>query len=300
MNIYALGETTFDILFKDNRPIDSKVGGSVLNTAVSLGRLGVPVKMVAACGTDDIGSLTCRFLTENNIDASLLTVYKGTSRVALAFLDVRNDAHYTFYNGQNYDNKSLNFPREAKNGLVLFGSSFGIKSEIRQELREYLKRVHLNNNIVYYDPNIRQPQLNGNKNAKDWIIENIKLSDIIKGSNDDFLLLFGTDIAQETYKKIKSINPNAILISTANKDGVDIFTPTFNEHYHVPQINPISTIGAGDTFSAGIIYGLHLADVNKISLHFLHKDKWDKAVEYAIKFSTEVCLSYENYIAITE
>jgi fructokinase len=57
MKILALGETTYDIIFKDSKPVDGRVGGSILNTAVSLGRLGIPVSMVALCGSDEIGLL---------------------------------------------------------------------------------------------------------------------------------------------------------------------------------------------------------------------------------------------------
>ena len=83
-----------------------------------------------------------------------------------------------------------------------------------------------------------------------------------------------------------------------NKDGADLFTSTFHRHYDVPQIKPVSTIGAGDTFSAGILYGLHNAKATKENLQSLTESQWDNALNYAITFATEVCMSYENYITL--
>ena len=184
MQLYALGEITYDIIFKDGKPIDSKVGGSVLNTAVSSARLGMPVTMVATCATDEIGLITQKYLTTNGINTKSITVYKGTSRIALAFLDEQNNAKYSFYNGLNYEELKLSFPTSTENGFVLFGSSFGINPQIRTDLVKYLKRAKESGNLIYYDPNFRPSQLIGNDSAKEWIIENIRMADIVKGSNE--------------------------------------------------------------------------------------------------------------------
>lgn len=295
--IYTLGETTYDIILKQGKPIDAKVGGSAVNTAVSLGRLGVPVSMVAACGSDDIGIITQDFLEKNRIDTSLLTIYNGTSRIALAFLDEQNNAHYNFYNGQNNNNKTISFPNDVQSGLILFGSSFGIKAEIRRSLVEFLKQSRHNSNLIFYDPNARPSQLAGNQNTKEWIIENLKLADIIKGSDEDFLMLFDAKSPDEAYKSIQTINPLAVLLVTANEKGADLFTPAFSKHYDVPKITPLSTIGAGDTFSAGIIYGLFNAEVSEKEFSVITENQWDNALHYAITFATQVCMSFDNYIS---
>ena len=60
---------------------------------------------------------------------------------------------------------------------------------------------------------------------------------------------------------------------------------------------PVSTIGAGDNFNAGIIYGLLKYQVRKQDLPTLDKDKWQKIIQCGIDFSVEVCQSYDNYIS---
>ncbi len=296
MKIIALGETTFDVIFKGGKPIDSKVGGSVTNMAVSLGRLGVPVKLVAACGSDEIGLLTRDFLQTNHIDTTFLMMYEGTTRIAVAFLDYQNNARYNLYNGIQYDNQQLVFPYENFGDIVVFGSSFGIQAKIRLSLVNFLNGSVQKGNIIFYDPNVRPGHLTNNSQAKDWIIENIRLSNIVKGSCEDFNLLFSSNSSQNIYHKIKYINPKIVLIVTADRNGADLFTPLIHKHIQAPSIEPVSTIGAGDAFSAGIIYGLYQLNTNPDNLLDLSESSWDLALGYAVRFATEVCLSQDNYI----
>ncbi len=297
MDIIALGETTYDIIFKNGKPVDGSVGGSVLNTSVSLGRLGLPVSLVALCGSDQIGATTTTFLHDNHIDTSFLTIYKGTSRVALAFLDDQNNASYSFYHGDRLDNKKLVFPSAVDNSMVVFGSIFAIQKDIRYDLLQFIKSAHQAGNIIYYDPNIRPVHLDENPDAKGWILENLSFAHIVKGSCDDFNFIFNTNSSQDAYNALKVLNPNVILVVTSDKHGADLFTPSLHKHIDAPSITPVSTIGAGDTFSAGLIYGLFKAGITPVNLQQIADNQWQAALQYAIDFATEVCMSYENYIS---
>ena len=90
-NIYILGETTYDIIFKDNQPFEAKVGGSQLDTAISLGRLHLPVSFISHIGDDAVGEISTSFIKENGIDDSYIIRHEGASRIALAFLNKNND-----------------------------------------------------------------------------------------------------------------------------------------------------------------------------------------------------------------
>jgi fructokinase len=297
MNMIALGETTYDIFFKNGKPLDAKVGGSSLNTAVSLGRLGVPVSMVTAYGSDDIGHITTDFLKDNHIDSSFVTVYQGTSRIALAFLDEQNNAHFTFYEGRRLDDTELVFPGPGNYSLVVFGSGFAFQPGIRPRLVQFLEQTRCDGNIVYYDPNVRPAQMAGNEHAKTWILENFRLSHIVKGSREDFGMLFNTQSSQAAYQAVKEFNSNVVLLVTAGEQGADLFTPFMQKHIDALSISPVSTVGAGDTFSAGILYGLYQAQATTDNLLLLPGTVWDQALQYAVDFATEVCLSFDNYIS---
>jgi fructokinase len=62
-------------------------------------------------------------------------------------------------------------------------------------------------------------------------------------------------------------------------------------------IIPVSTIGAGDNFNAGMIYGFVKEGVDPSNLDNLTRDKWEKLVGFGIEFGTEACMSTENYVS---
>ena len=87
--------------------------------------------------------------------------------------------------------------------------------------------------------------------------------------------------------KIKFYCPN--FIYTRGPKGVELFTAQTHLHFDVPQIKPVSTIGAGDNFNAGLLYGILREN--------LSPGKWSDIISSGIDFSLEVCNSYDNYIS---
>jgi fructokinase len=63
----------------------------------------------------------------------------------------------------------------------------------------------------------------------------------------------------------------------------------------VPKLTPVSTIGAGDNFNAGLIYGFCKENVGKNELE--KNINWKKLLQHGIDFASEVCMSYDNYIS---
>ena len=294
--IYAVGETVYDIIFKNNKPVDAKPGGALLNTAVSLGRLNTEVFLVGDLADDAVGEICLDFLKENNVKTEYIYKYTDAkSRIALAFLDENNNARYSFYKIRKTGKAKLVFPEPQKDDIVLFGSFYGMKKEIRPELVAFLKEARKAGAIIVYDPNFRAAHKDMLDDVKPMILENIKLSHIIKGSDEDFLYIFGKDNAPGAYKIIRELT-DAALIYTANRHGVWLYTNTYNKHYDALAIDPVSTIGAGDTFNAGIAYSIVKNKLFFDKSDKISRDYWDKIITNSIKFSGHVCMEYDNYV----
>ena len=91
--IYTIGETVLDILFKNKLPFTAKAGGACLNTAVTLGRLNLPVYFIGEYGMDEVGNIIDQFLKDNHVSTQYVyRYYDGKSTLALAFLNENNDA----------------------------------------------------------------------------------------------------------------------------------------------------------------------------------------------------------------
>ena len=291
--VYITGETTFDIIFKEDKPQQARVGGSQLNTCVSLGRLGVPVEFITMFGNDKVGDISSRFFKENNIADGYVTRYDGNSRVALAFLDKNNNAEYTFFKPSV--KKSMKFPRPQKDDIVLFGSSFAVKEEGRKELLSFIENAAANGAIIIYDPNFRKSNVKDIATIKQMVEQNIAVADIVKGSDEDFTNIFRAGDVNSVWDAINKIKKTT-LVYTANKEGVYVKTPVFNKHYKVPSIKPVSTIGAGDTFSAGLIYRLFCEGTGKDGIAAVGGQQWDAIIQTATSFAQHVCMHYDNYL----
>jgi len=295
--IYCIGETVYDIIFQNGKAIESRPGGPVLNTAVSLGKLGEKVYVVGDQADDVIGNIIADFLSVNNVSTKYLTLYNGAkSRMLLAFLNDHNEPNYSFYKIRTDEEIKVSFPEVKRDDIVLFGSFTSIKKEVRDDFVACMKAAKEAGAILIYDPNFRPSHIKVRDKVIDYIYENISFSSIVKGSNEDFQNMFGSSTAYSARELVKSKGCDN-LIYTANKYGVNLFTGDFHKIFDVPRIEPISTVGAGDNFSAGLIYAIINENVYASDLENLDHDVWRKIIRVAIDFAINVCLSYDNYIS---
>jgi len=296
--IYAIGETLLDVIFRDNQPVSSTPGGSMLNSAVSLGRLGAEVSFVSDYGRDHVGKIIDDFLARNGVDTSSVQRYDThKSGIALAFLDESSDATYQFY--KDFPSRrmaGIHIPF-AKGDFLLFGSFFAITPEVRDPLLRILKSAKEAGAIIVYDPNFRKPHLHELDELKPMILENIGYADIVRASDEDFEHIFGVSSASQAWDMLKK-HACSGLFYTANKNGVDIVADGLSTHLDVPAIQPVSTIGAGDNFNAGILYSLYRKGIVKTDIRDLTQDEWEEAGRRGIAFSTDVCMQYENYVSV--
>lgn len=294
--VYGIGETVYDIIFKDGKPVTGHPGGSVFNGMISLGRCGIDAAFISETGNDQVGDLIVSFLEENGLSAEYVNQFEdGKSALALAFLNEKNDAVYDFYKDYPKQRLNLELPKLKKDDILVFGSFFALNKQVRSIVKSLIKQACEAQAIIYYDPNFRSTHLPGKDKLMDTLIENFGFSSFIRGSDEDFGHIFPGKKLEEVYSTLSKYSSN--LICTKNKDGVEVFAPSLKLNYNVPQIKPLSTVGAGDNFNAGFVYGLIKYNVRFDNLSDLPKEIWDKLIETAVSFSTEVCLSYENYVS---
>ena len=295
--VYTIGETVLDILIKGNQPFTAKAGGACLNSAVTLGRLGLPTYFIGEYGLDEVGNFIDRFLKDNQVSTEYVYRYfDGKSALALAFLNENNDASYDFYKIYPKKRLHIRFPEIEQDDIVLFGSIYAITPEIREILIKFIKHANKQKAVVMYDPNFRKQHLHELPKLKPLILDNISHCNILRGSNEDFSFIFGTRDVDDTYELLKDRVPN--LLYTASTKGVFIRTPKVQERYNVQKIDAKSTIGAGDNFNAGVVYSLIKHKVSFKELNNLDANAWEQIITTAVEFATHVCLSYDNYISV--
>lgn len=295
--IVGIGETILDIIFRGDQPTAAVPGGSVFNGIVSLGRAGVPVCFISETGNDHVGNVILKFMRENNIPADHVNVFPdGKSPVSLAFLNSHSDAEYIFYKDYPKQRLDVVYPQLEEDDIVIFGSYYALNPVLRDKVLDLLEQAREKKAIVYYDPNFRSSHKEEAIKLTSTIIENLEYANIVRGSQEDFFNMYGLDEAEKVYKdKIKFYCPN--FLCTAGAEKVSLRTGSISKEYAATPLEAVSTIGAGDNFNAGIIYGLLKYNIGYDQLNDMDESTWDKVVRYGMEFSAEVCKSVNNSVS---
>lgn len=297
--VIGIGETVLDIIFRDEKPISALPGGSTFNAIISLGRSGVKASMISETGNDRIGQNIKKFMESNGIDASYVNVYpESKSPLSLAFLNDHNDADYIFYKDHPHDRIDYVYPEVNADDIVLFGSFFALNPVIRPQVYAFLDYARQRGAILYYDVNFRASHKNEVMKVTPNLLDNLEMADIVRGSSEDFEILFRQHDADTVYRSQIAFYTKKF-IYTRSADPVEVRGDGgFSKQYPVLPTETVSTIGAGDNFNAGFIYGLIKNGITHQHIdQGLTESQWDALVSSALDFSAECCRDIYNYVS---
>lgn len=297
--VIGIGETVLDIIFRDEQPISALPGGSTFNAIISLGRSGVKASMISETGNDRIGQNIIKFMESNGIDASYVNVYpESKSPLSLAFLNDHNDADYIFYKDHPHDRIDYVYPEVNADDIVLFGSFFALNPVIRPQVYAFLDYARQRGAILYYDVNFRASHKNEVMKVTPNLLDNLEMADIVRGSSEDFEILFRQHDADTVYRSQIAFYTKKF-IYTRSADPVEVRGDSgFSKQYPVLPTETVSTIGAGDNFNAGFIYGLIKNGITRQHIdQGLTELQWDALVSSALDFSAECCRDIYNYVS---
>ena len=297
--VIGIGETVLDIIFRNDQPISAIPGGSSFNAVISLGRSGVDASFIGETGNDRVGRNTIQFLQDNGCQADSVNVYPDSkSSLSLAFLNERNDAEYIFYKNHLRDRLDFSFPEIHEDDIVLFGSFYALNPVIRPQVKSFLEYAHEKGAILYYDVNYRASHQHEVMKITPNLLENFELADIVRGSAEDFEVLFKKDDSESIYRSQIAFYTKKFVYTHAS-EPVDLFAEGgFHKQYPVEQMETVSTIGAGDNFNAGFLYGLIKNNITRNDFdNGLTEQQWDDILASALQFSAESCRSLYNYVS---
>jgi len=297
--VFGIGETVYDIIFRNGQPVSATPGGSTFNSMVSLGRCGVNAVMLSELGDDKVGRMTSEFMVENGVDPTHVDIYKGMkSNVSLAYLNDRNDAEYEFFRDTHEPRTEFVYPEVEKDDIVLFGSFYAISPRERQHVRGFLEYARSRGAIIYYDLNFRPSHKADLAVALPNVIENFGFADVVRGSKDDFITVYDIPDPKEVYRE-KVAPLCRSFIFTDGAGPVTVQDGRLEKCYPVQKVeNVVSTIGAGDNFNAGFIYGIVVNGITREDIsNGLSESQWDRLLGSAGEFSANCCGNMYNYVS---
>lgn len=298
--VIGIGETMLDIIFKNGKPIEAVPGGSTFNAIVSLARAGVPATFFAETGNDRVGEHIIQFLKDNHVDASNVAVMQGNkSPVSLAFLNDNNEADYIFYRDTPHSQLDFEYPDIQPDDILLFGSYYAVNPAVRPQVSALLEHAKSHGAIIYYDVNYRPSHRNDVMRITPNLIENLEYADMVRGSHEDFNVLYRTDSPEKTYNAEIAFYCKRFIYTDGPNDTTVFSDGPWRKTYPTPHTDTVSTIGAGDNFNAGLLYGMIRAGITRTDIEQgLSEQQWDEMVHWAQQFSADCCKDIFNYVSV--
>ena len=297
--VIGIGETVLDIIFRGNQPISAVPGGSTFNALISLGRCGINTSFISETGNDRVGRYIVDFLKENGCDANYVNRYPDSkSPLSLAFLNEKNDAEYIFYKDHPHDRLDFTYPDVQEDDLVLFGSYYALNPVIRTQVKGFLEYAHQRGAILYYDVNFRASHQYEVMKLTPNLLENFELADFVRGSAEDFQILFKKDNPDDVYRSKIAFYTKKFIYTRAGEPIELRADGGLKKQYPITPIETVSTIGAGDNFNAGFLFGLIMENVtHQDVVSGLKEEQWDSIISYGQRFAAEACNSLYNYVS---
>lgn len=248
--VLVLGESVVDVVDAPGGVTVEHPGGSPANVAVALTRLGVPVDLVTAVGADTRGDLLLEHLRSAGVtvvgDAAILP----RTSTAIARLDAAGGATYVFDLRTDLAEPDPSPDRTH----VHVGSVAAVVEPGRSVVRRTLASSRTAA-TVSYDINAR-PALTGTGPALTAAVEEVcSLSDLVKASDEDLAAVHPDADLDESARRILALGPAAVVVTRGSK-GATCFTADHVVDAPGFDVGVVDTIGAGDSFLAGLLDGL--------------------------------------------
>jgi len=241
LRVISFGEVLYDVF-----PDKACLGGAPLNLAVHLHRQGADVKLISAVGDDDLGLLARDGILEQGLsDEFVFKVPQATGRVTV-MLDEDKVPSYVFSADCAYDHIPFPESLELKADLFCFGSLAQRGEESRRNLWRILDRVDAR---IFCDVNLRQ-----NFFSREILERSLSVADLVKLNDEELPVIaemFGITASCEAVAKRFGIET---IIQTLGPEGCEVWHDGETVTVPAAPAKVVSTVGAGDSFSAAFIY----------------------------------------------
>jgi fructokinase len=253
----VIGESLIDIVARPDGSAQEHVGGSPANVARGIARLGHDVTLATMIGEDERGTRIASLLAAEGVQLTAGSVGGRPTSVATSTLDTSGAAAYTFDLSWEMDEiQPLQGCTHVHTGSIAATVEPGASAVLAtiQSARPSA--------TISYDPNARPSLMGSPHHVRAKVEQLVGLSDVVKASDEDIAWLYGGAPLPEILRLWALLGP-ALMVVTRGPEGAAVWLSITGEYTTVeaPQAEVVDTVGAGDSFMAGLISGLLDADL---------------------------------------
>ena len=257
--IVVVGEALVDLALATDGSLAAHLGGGPFNTARALGRLEVPVGYLGRLSTDAFGRRLRQALVDDGVDVSTALTTDDPTTLALAELDERGQASYRFYldgtSVPGVEPSSAVAALPARVDAVHVGTLALAVEPFATASEAVIDRL-AGQALVLVDPNVRPAIIRDRTAYLARLDRVLARADVVKVSDEDLAWLRPGEAPDAAGQALLALGAGVVLV-TMGGEGVLVITRHGIEAVATPVVTVVDTIGAGDTFAAGILAWWH-------------------------------------------
>lgn len=231
------------------------LGGSALNTAAILARVGVPTRFVGEVGQDFLGDWAIARIAERKIETRFIQQLPGVlTPLSLAQIDGQGDARFSFYRAFGTTQFQPDSAAMARAKWFHFGSLSAFDPRNTAGIEHLLEIAQEHDVLVSFDAN-----LHAKPNEAYWeqLQRYMPYISLFKASLDDARLLFPSSASdpQVLLEYLVELGAPVTVLTLGAAGAMAAFRTRMTRVPGV-KVSVVDTVGAGDAFTAGLIYGM--------------------------------------------
>lgn len=288
--IFCCGEALIDMLpsvdGQGRKSYVPQAGGAVFNTAIALGRLGQDTGFLSGLSTDLFGKLIQNALAESGVKHAL-SIYSDLP-TTLAFVEL-NDGHarYHFYD-ENTAGRMLTpdlLPPIPKSVSAMYFGGISLIVEPCCDFYLRLAQRAFPDKVIMVDPNIRQSFIKDENSYRARLDILLASCDILKVSDEDLnWIVPGPLTLLEKASELRLKGPEIVILTRGKEGATAIFGDDATIHVPAHKAQVVDTVGAGDTFNAGVLAGLSVANaLSKEGIENISEETLIEALNFGAK-----------------
>jgi fructokinase len=267
------------------------VGGSCLNVAIGMARLGAPTGFVGGLSTDMFGQMIADHATTSRVELRFAT--RSDRQTTLAFVRiVGGESHYAFYDAEtatrNWTYRAGSIPFDAVEAVHV-GSTTLVNDQGAEETLALIAdaKAHV---TISFDPNCR-PNLVKDKPA--YVARMAAFAahaDIARMSDVDFTYLYGDEPYPRRANVLMGQGVSLVVVTRGNNGAVAWHEAAGQIEVQAPSVKVADTIGAGDSFQAALLFALHKQGrLGRKALRGISADELRRALSFAANCAGLTC-----------
>ncbi|WP_226701203.1 carbohydrate kinase family protein [Priestia aryabhattai] len=259
--IISYGEAFIDYIAKNefNTSFDPFLGGTTVNVAVGVQKLGAKAYYICKLGSDETSDFVRKNLLMEGVDQSGC-VTSVTKKVCEVYVHKSKEGDRHFHSYIDYTPHEQVYKHELKEALFeqtaifYFGSGTLFHPISQETTKEAVKLAKKHRMLVAFDPNIRMKRWESEAACRNTVTPFLYETDILKISQDELLFLMNSTDLTESLEKLRAYHIPYVWVTQGENGAVAV---TAMLHVSAKKVQAIDTTGAGDAFMAGILWCIH-------------------------------------------